>query len=213
MSILGFYYKQKAKQLAKPRGIFGRRVAKQLNAVHQLEYDFITQEIKIYSSASVLEVGFANGALLSRLANCYDNQYYGIDISKDMVKTASLINKNFINNGNMKLCEADIEKTPFDNESFDVIYTANTVYFWRNVEKAVNEIKRVLKPGGKFINLALTKEGFEKFPEAAYHGFIVYTLTELCDMLKGIGANVEHRNIDRENSFAIIVTKDRRILK
>jgi len=107
----------------------------------------------------------------------------------------------------MILYAADVEKMPFDDETFDVIYTANTVYFWRDAEKAVSEIKRVLKPGGKFINLALTKEGFEKFPEAAYYGFTIYTLTELCDMLKSIGDDVEYRNADKENRFAMIVTK------
>jgi len=90
MSILGFYYKQRAKQLAKPKGLIGRHVAKQLNIGNKSDYDFITQEISVYTGASILEIGFANGVLLRHLANCFDNQYYGIDISKDMVKTARL---------------------------------------------------------------------------------------------------------------------------
>ena len=208
MSIFGFYFKLRAKQLARPKGFFGRLVAKKLNKGNRAEYDFIVQELSTYTGMSILEIGFANGVLLNRLANMFDNLYFGIDISRDMVKAAEHINRDFISAGNMKLFEADVEEMPFGDETFDIIYTANTVYFWRDVEKAIGEIKRVLKPGGKFINIALIKEGFERFPPAAHYGFSKYTLTELCDMLMSIGDDLKYKNVDRDNRFAFIITKE-----
>lgn len=207
MSIKELYYKALAKQLAKPQGLIGRSVAKKLNKSNKGEYDFVVKEISNYSDSAILEIGFCNGVLLNQLANRFDNQYFGVDISKDMVKTATLINKEFINNGKMKLYQADIEEMPFHNETFDIIYTCNTVYFWRDAEKAISEIKRVLKPNGKFMNVAMIKEGFENNPISQY-GFSKYTLTELCDMLKSIGADVEVKDVNRDNKFAVIATKN-----
>ena len=207
MSITELYYKGLAKQLAKPRGLLGRIVARKLNKWNKCDYDFVIKEISNYADSVILEIGFGNGVLLNQLAHGFDNQYFGVDISKDMVKTAALINREFINNGKMELYQADIEKMPFHNETFDVIYTCNTVYFWRDTEKAISEIKRVLKPNGKFMNIAATKEGFENSPVSQY-GFSKYTLTELCDMLKSIGADVEFRSIDSDDEVAVIATKN-----
>jgi ubiquinone/menaquinone biosynthesis C-methylase UbiE len=207
MNLLDFYYKQRAKQRANPKGLFGQLTAKKLNKQNRLQYDFIMQEISTYSNVSILEIGFANGVLLNQLASKFDNQYFGVDVSEDMVKTAKRVNKTFISNGKIKLYAADIEKMPFDDESFDVAYTGNTVYFWHDVEKAVSEVKRVLKAGGKFINIACTKEGFEKLHPASVYGFSKYSLTELCDMLKSINVEVEYRSTGSANRFAFIVIK------
>ena len=40
---------------------------------------------------------------------------------------------------------------PFDDRSFDAVYTVNTVYFWPDVRAALTEISRVTAPGGRVL--------------------------------------------------------------
>ena len=49
------------------------------------------------------------------------------------------------------------EKLPFEDKSFDNIFCS---FVWRNIsdtDKALDEIYRVLKPGGKFVLLDMTR--------------------------------------------------------
>ena len=40
---------------------------------------------------------------------------------------------------------------PFEDNTFDIITAFETVYFWPEIEKSFNEVKRILKPGGIFL--------------------------------------------------------------
>ncbi|MEZ7930152.1 MAG: methyltransferase domain-containing protein [Flavobacteriales bacterium] len=39
---------------------------------------------------------------------------------------------------------------PYDDNTFDKIFTVNTIYFWENRVQFLAEIKRVLKADGEF---------------------------------------------------------------
>jgi SAM-dependent methyltransferase len=66
----------------------------------------------------------------------------------------------------------------YQEESFDVVTTINTIYFWEDTRKGLSEIYRVLKPGGVFYLGVITKEtldsifytrsGFKKFKDEEY---------------------------------------------
>ena len=47
--------------------------------------------------------------------------------------------------------QADICYLPFDDASFDVVYAGWMLYHVRDLERALNEVRRVLKPGGTFV--------------------------------------------------------------
>lgn len=46
---------------------------------------------------------------------------------------------------------ADAEKLPFPDNSFDVVYSFGVLHHTPNTPKAVDEVYRVLKPGGKIV--------------------------------------------------------------
>lgn len=75
--------------------------------------------------------------------------YYGVDISKEVVKLAR---KNFhgrIKPDHFKI--GDIRKLPFKDYSFDVVFSFGTIEHIRENQQAVNEAYRVLKKEGIFI--------------------------------------------------------------
>ena len=51
--------------------------------------------------------------------------------------------------GNMTFQQADAEELPFSDESFDVVTCRFGVMFFPSCRRALGEIKRVLKPGGR----------------------------------------------------------------
>jgi len=69
----------------------------------------------------------------------------GIDFSPEMIRQANIRNKH----ANTKFVQADILNMPFHDETFDVAYSISTLYYIKDLPKALKEIHRVLKPGGK----------------------------------------------------------------
>ena len=66
----------------------------------------------------------------------------GIDISEDMVRFYRRFNKNAV--------IADMEDLPFKENSFDYA-VSNFSLHWADFDKTVSELKRVLKPEGRFV--------------------------------------------------------------
>lgn len=81
------------------------------------------------------------------LSRKYD--YYGVDISKEVVKLAKKNFKGLIDAKNFKV--GDIRKLPFKANTFDVVFSFGTIEHIRENQTACDEAYRVLKPGGIFI--------------------------------------------------------------
>ena len=73
--------------------------------------------------------------------------YAGIDSSE---KSLALAKKYFELSGcdSRNLILADAEALPFPDEAFNFIYSWGVLHHTPDIEKAINEIHRVLKPGG-----------------------------------------------------------------
>ena len=101
-------------------------------------------------------------------------QLHGIDFSETMVKAATKNNQHLISTGKLQLHHGSSDTLPFADNSFDTIFCINVVYFWDTPQPHLQEIKRVLKPGGKFYAIIRTKESIEQMPFTRY-GFTSYT--------------------------------------
>ncbi len=72
---------------------------------------------------------------------------YGIDISEP---TAVRARKAFEQNA-LRCAVSDVRDLPFCDASFDAIYSMGTIEHFDETERAVEEMARVLKPGGRAI--------------------------------------------------------------
>ena len=93
---------------------------------------------------TVLDLGSGTGAAFDQLIN-YETT--AIDPDKKMLELNSFENKVL----------GSAENLPFDDNSFDNVFCS---FVWRNVtdtSKALAEVYRVLRPGGKFILLDMTR--------------------------------------------------------
>ena len=195
-------------QFGNPTGFRGKILAKQLNKENKDQYDALIKNIGLKANDIILEVGFGNGYLIKELfKQNISIKIYGIDISKDMINEAKIKNKQKFENGDLKLSLEDINKTSFDEDFFDKIYTINTIYFWSDMEKPFSEIKRILKSGGVFINIFSVKSFLDTL-ESTKHGFKKYTLEEIEKTTKDNGFNINKIvEINKNKTYAIIAEK------
>jgi len=74
---------------------------------------------------------------------------HGIDISEPTVRQARAAFGT--DAGSLQAAIGDVRHLPFDDASFDAVYSMGTIEHFDETERAVAEIARVLKPGGRAI--------------------------------------------------------------
>ncbi len=94
-------------------------------------------------SPSVLDVGCANGSMLSQLP---DGVYKaGIDVSEVLLAMAK-------SKGVDAYCvDVDTQRLPFPDQTFDLVTATDVIEHVLHTDHLINEINRVLKPGGVFL--------------------------------------------------------------
>lgn len=175
-----------ASQCGEPRGAVGKIMTRAMNRVNRNMYNGIVNALQLSEDKKVLDIGFGNGYLESFIYSKAACSIYGIDISEDMVEAASEKNRAGIENGDIHLSAGDCCDLQFDNSTFDIVTTMNTIYFWNDTIQGMREIYRVLKDNGVFYNAVLTKEGLDK---AFYtkNGFKKFEQKEYSDMGQQVG--------------------------
>ena len=176
-----------AHQARQPSGKFSGIFAMYMNFGNNYLNNLAVQTLDIQSNDHILEVGFGGGvALYKILENIHGGLVAGIDYSPDMVKRGKRKFQKSIASGKMTLVEGNVTSMPFDDASFDKVCTINTIYFWPDPTAGLNEIFRVLKPGGQLVVGIAPKDKMEKYPFTHY-GFTLYSEQELRDLLAQAG--------------------------
>lgn len=95
----------------------------------------------------VCELGFGTGWLLEEMAREFrESRLYGLDISTGMAQRAHMLCR-----GRATVLVGDMERLPFRESSLDAVVTCWTLYFMPDIDKALDEIKRCLRPGGRLV--------------------------------------------------------------
>ena len=97
---------------------------------------------KVYSDAqtNVLDIGCGEGRLLAMFS---EGNLFGTDISEGYLLKAS--------RGEAELCKARVEDLPYKKEIFDLVTCTDVLEHVFDLNAAIREIFRVLKPTGKLV--------------------------------------------------------------
>jgi|SRR3989304_8897977 len=101
----------------------------------------------IRSSLRILDLGCGEGTRLNYLCKNPDS-CVGVDISSKAVEIAK---KKY---ARISFLNANLEKLPLKDESFDLVYSAFVLEHLDQPERVINEAVRVLKKGGRMLLVA-----------------------------------------------------------
>ncbi|NIF06451.1 class I SAM-dependent methyltransferase [Chryseobacterium sp. Tr-659] len=170
-----------AQNLANPQGEKGIEIGEMMNATNISMTLESIRTLLIEDNQQILEIGHGNAGHLKNIFGLAKNlKYTGIDISETMHNEAKRLNKEFENQADFILYEG--KKLPFQDRTFDKIFTVNTVYFWENPVEFLNEVYRVLKDDGTFVLTFGQREFMEKLPFTAFD-FTLYNNNEMEELI------------------------------
>ncbi len=152
-------------QWRKPTGRSGRILARVFNFSHLKGTNWGLKHIAIEKNFTILDVGCGGGGTVSKLARIATiGKIYGIDFSEDCVNVSRRTNRHGILTGRVEILQASVTCMPFPDRMFDLVTAVNSHYYWPNLSSDLQEVLRILKPGGC---LALIGESYKggKFDE------------------------------------------------
>jgi len=138
----------------------------------------ILKELGHLSPGRVLDIGCGTGELLSRVA-ARGWSAVGLDLCEPMLHQARA--KLRQPRGAINLAVADSEHVPFEARTFDAVTCANSFHHYPHHEAVVQEMFRVLRPGGVLLLL-------DGWPDQ-FIGRIIYDVI----ITRVEGGNVHHR--------------------
>ena len=112
-------------------------------------------------------------------------QVYGIDISEESVAKAKKVNADVLDK-QVFVRQGSAEMLPYEDGKFDLVTAVETVYFWPNLPGCLQEVRRVLKPGGKFAILVEVVDSNSKWTSVV-EGMTAYSPGDLKQLLDGAG--------------------------
>lgn len=190
--------KEVAKMLRKPEGEFGIKVALRMNESNRNIIQWAIEKLSIQNNDRVLEIGFGNGSHIPKiLSKASMIKYTGLDISETMVNIVEKEYAKEIELGQLTLHLGSSSEMPFSHNTFDKIFTVNTIYFWEDPIEHLKQIYNVLKPGGLFC-LAFKSKSFMQNLPFVQHGFIHYDQSDAMELLKAVGFKIENLDYRKE---------------
>jgi ubiquinone/menaquinone biosynthesis C-methylase UbiE len=104
--------------------------------------------LDIQANDKVLEVGFGPGVGIQLLLRSAPTGYVaGVDSSEEMVEQATA--RNAKSAKSVDLRRGSAESLPFQDNVFDKALAINSMQVWPDAVAGLQEMRRVLKPGGR----------------------------------------------------------------
>jgi ubiquinone/menaquinone biosynthesis C-methylase UbiE len=192
---------QIAAQLRKPHGDDGLKTAEWMNKGNLRIHLDTLAVLNAEADDKILEIGMGNGFFVKEILAKHPSIIYtGCDFSELMIEESQKINADWISKGQANFILSDVASLPFADNSFNKIFTINTIYFWEDESKALNELKRVLQPNGKLIIGFRPKHYTVKYPFIKY-GFKQFSKEDVVKLVSDNGFIISDTNENAEPDF------------
>ena len=139
---------------------------------------YLYERLNMQKGMKMLEPGVGRGEHLREFKNL-GLEVKGLDVSKEAVALSPDLD--------IEVYDADDNRWPFDNDSFDVVYSKSFIEHLTNPSMYVTEAYRVLKPGGLLLTLTPDWEvNYKKFFDDYTH-VSPFTYVSLNNIQKSAG--------------------------
>ena len=179
-------------QTRKPNGWLGKLFGHSMAWAHKPLIQWAIEFMGVQPADCVLDVGWGSGVAIKLIARiAVDGFVAGVDYSEEMVQQARRRNAVAVRTGRVEIKHDDVAALPYDDESFDKVIATETFNFWPDPVANLNEVRRVLRPGGL---LTLAMEGSKESPNwqtltatTARMGLPIYSGDEMVEILTEAG--------------------------
>ena len=172
--------------------------------------NWVFEDLEIPDNCRLLDIGCGGGANLNRMLSLNPTaNAVGSDISRLAMEMTHEVNYRDIVDKRLLLLGGDATQLPLAKESYDLVTAFETIYYWHSMELGVQEMYRVLRPGGTCLianemdGLAADVRAFEK----TVGGFRVYTIDEIAEYLANAGFTDIRSRHDETRHFICVTGK------
>lgn len=191
-----------AGQFRNPTGFFGKLIGNVMAKGNEPASRWTVSLLNLQPDSRILEVGFGPGIAIQYASKQVTKGLVaGIDASETMVQAARKRNAAAIATGKVDLKLGRVSSIPYPDEFFDRAFTIHCIYFWANPIEGLQELQRVLKPGGLLAVTILPKDKWNR--PAPPDLFTLYNGSEVAQLLKTVGfREVRVENCAQSNQFS-----------
>ena len=136
----------------------------------------------------VCEIACGTGMGLPYLAK-YANSVYGGDIDSKNIKIAKEVCSKTEFNEKISIEEIDAHNLPLDDNTYDLAFMFESIYYLEQASKFVSESHRILRENGVLMISTVNKDWKDFHPSPFTHKY--YSVPELYDLLKADFSKVE----------------------
>ncbi len=179
-----------SKQAKKPFGLFGRLIMSTFFDIGNAKLNnFIYELLSIEKDDQILEIGSGTGKLTKKILKGIGKGFVeSVDFSQAMVSVSKRRNISYLKKGKVKITHGDFNEILFENNSFNIICTVNTIYFWDNPYIMAKKINKILKPKGRLL-IGFEQNNYMKDNKLDNEVFNYYSPEDIEEMLIDTGFN------------------------
>lgn len=116
---------------------------------HYDSVDTIISMCEIKSNHRVLDIACGTGIVSCEFAK-HTKEVIGLDITEEMLNQAKKLQKEK-NLNNISFKNSNVEILPFEDNSFDIVFTRYSFHHFLDTQKVFDEMLRVCKKDGKIV--------------------------------------------------------------
>ncbi len=167
--------------------------------------------LRLLPPLKIADLGAGEGTLslmLAQRAECV----IAVDSSEKMVEYgADVAKRNGVKNLQYRL--GDLEELPLADGEVDMALLHQSLHHALHPRKAIEEARRILKPGGRIVIVDLLKHGYEEARELYADVWLGFSQVELIDLLRkahfrAIDVNVVHREEEAPHFETVIAVAE-----
>lgn len=153
---------------------------------HYRSFKIIMNKLSLNETDAYCEIGCGGGVLL-KMALSAVKKAAAIDHSREMVSLAIKNNRSNVEAKKVEIVEGSAEKLPWEDGAFTACGSANMFFFVENPVAMLEEVYRVLKPGGRFCMVTMGRGLLCRLTFGWLYSLKTYSDDRMIEMMKAAG--------------------------